>query len=487
MSGPLFVKVDWSNNGTLLDAGDDITDRVRGTVSAAYGRDQVTALSPVIAGRGAFDLDNRSKNYSPRNTTSPLYPNVKPRRRVVVTRLVGATTYTIFYGHTDDSPINPDVEAKTVTLNLVDSLADLRGINVTTPLYQGIRTGTAIGYVLDNIGWTAGRDIDSGASMLPWWWTTGADAFGALQDILASEGQPALMTIDATGAFVFRDRHHRLTRAASTTSQVTMRGTDRAAEPVMSKGFTYSDNWQNVVNSVTFKVDERAPIDPAPVWTSDENVSIGASATLVILVQTSDPFLNVTAPVQDTDFVVLSGTVTGTSVSNTSGSATSISLTAGAGGAVISDLQLRAQSVPVVRSYQVTATDSASITDYGQRSIPSGSEPVWASRYDAQAIADLLVLQRKQPLPILTVRFSCQATQTTRLSKVLALDLSDRVTVIENETAVNGDFFVETIQHTIASAYDHEIVLGLEAVPTTPTVQFVLGTSTLNSTDPLGY
>src|SRR4051812_19806260 len=113
MSGPIFVKVDWANNGLLTDVGDDITARVRGPITASYGRDQVTALLPVIAGRGGCDVDNRSKDYSPRNTASPLYPNVKPRRRVVITRVVGATTYSIFYGHTDDSPINPDIEAKT--------------------------------------------------------------------------------------------------------------------------------------------------------------------------------------------------------------------------------------------------------------------------------------------------------------------------------------------------------------------------------------
>src|SRR4051812_34691000 len=107
MSGPLFVKVDWQNNGTFTDAMDDITDRVRDVVSASYGRDQTTALSPVIAGRGGFDLDNRSKAYSPRNASSPLFGNLKPRRKVLITRVVSGVTYTVFYGHTDDAPINP--------------------------------------------------------------------------------------------------------------------------------------------------------------------------------------------------------------------------------------------------------------------------------------------------------------------------------------------------------------------------------------------
>jgi len=153
--------------------------------------------------------------------------------------------------------------------------------------------------------------------------------------------------------------------------------------------------------------------------------------------------------------------------------------------------------VPVVRTYQIsasaasktTANTAQSILDYGQRGIPSGLEPVWASRYDAQALCDLYVLQRAQPLTVLTVRFIASDLQQFRLSMVLGLDLSDRVTVIERESQVSGDFYVESIAHTIDGHVSHEVVLGLEAVPAFPssTAVFILGTSTLNGTDPLGY
>lgn len=485
MSGPLFVKVDWNRNGVFTDAKDDVSDRVRGTLSASFGRDQTTALSPTVAGRGDFTLDNHSKDYSPRNTSSPLFGSLKPRRPVIVTRLVGATTYTIFYGHTDDSPIDPDIEGKTVDVNLVDGLADFRGVNVTVPLYQGIRTGQAIGYVLDAAGWTGARDLDTGSTVIPFFWADGVDAFSLLQDLLASEGQPALMSIDTAGGFVFRDRHHRLVRSASLVSQATFRGSDSSAEPRMGRGFTYSDNWQNIVNSVVLNIEERRPISLAPVFSSEETITIPASTSVTILVNTTDPFMNAVTPVSGVDFQTVSGIVLSVSLSSTSGSSTSITITAAGLDTSITNLQLRALSVPVARSYQISSTDSTSITDYGQRSMPN--EPVWASRQDCQDIADLIILQRKQPLPILTVRFSCQATQTTRLAKVLALDLSDRVTVIEPETAVNSDFFIESIEHVITSQLDHEIVFGLEAVPASPTSVFLLGTSLLNGATPLGY
>src|SRR4030095_14003388 len=106
----LKIEVDWAKDGYTSGA-DNVTDRVRSSqsVSVAYGRDQSTALAPITAGRGSVTLDNKSKDYSPRNTASPIYGYVKPARPVLMTRTVGATTYTIFRGHTDDQPINPDV------------------------------------------------------------------------------------------------------------------------------------------------------------------------------------------------------------------------------------------------------------------------------------------------------------------------------------------------------------------------------------------
>lgn len=486
MSGPLVVAVDWDKNSNYTTVGDDVTDRVRGTVQVQFGRDQDTSLTPMTTGRGSLNLDNSSRAYSPRNTSSPLFGKVKPARPVKITRTVGATTYTIFSGHTDDSPINPDVDSKQVSLSLVDTLADFKGQTISTQLYQGLRTGAAIDAILTAAGWTGGRDLDTGATVIPWWWAEGADVFDALTQIVASEGPPALLTIGPSGEVVFRDRHHRLVRASSTASQSTWRG-DGQVEPVMSRGYTYDDAWRNIVNSVSISVDERQPSgDLTAVWTTDEVMSLGASEVRTVVMQASDPFFGALVPVEDTDYVILAGALASVTLSRTSGASTSVTLTATGAGCTVQGLALRATSVPVTRTWQITATDATSITDYGQRGIPS--DPVWAGKQDARDIADLYVLQRAQPLPILTVRFSCGYGQDARLAALLALDLSDRVTVTEPETGlVSVPFFIESIAHTIDGITGHEIVFGLEAVPAAPTSVFILGTSLLDGAAPLGY
>src|SRR3954463_1250645 len=179
MAGPLFVKVDWNRDGDFADTNEDVSDDQRGTITASYGREGATELSQVTAGRGSFDLTNTTRKYSPRNASGALFGSLKPARPVLITRDVtsgGTTTYTIFRGHTDDSPLNPDVEDQKVTFTLVDSLQDLRGINISTPVSQGLRSGAAVNAVLDAAGWTGGRDIDAGASIFPWWWEDQTDA-----------------------------------------------------------------------------------------------------------------------------------------------------------------------------------------------------------------------------------------------------------------------------------------------------------------------
>lgn len=486
---PIKVEVDWDRTGYTATP-DDVTIFVRPgqqLISVAYGRDQSTALAPTVSGSGSFTLSNADKRFSPRNIASPLYGLIKPARPVRITRtvtglldvysdiysdeyVVGSAGYTLFVGHTDDNPINPDVDNKTVSLALLDSLADFRGLTVSTPLYQGIRTGTAIGYILDACGWSSTlRDLDAGATVIPWFWCDGKDALTALEEIIRSEGPPALLTIGADGSIVFRDRHHRLTRTASITSQGTWRGSG-VLEPVMQRGFSYDEAWRNIINTGSVSVDVRAPQELQPVWTSDTTISLSAGEEKLVTASATDPFLNAVPPVAGVDYTAVSGTVT-TTLFRTSGASATIKLKAGGSPAVISNLQLRAQPVTVAYTVQVSASDVASIADFGPRSFP-GDLP-WCGVADAQAVLDTAVAIRSQPLPIITCRFVIGAN-TMKAAQILARDLSDRVTVIEPETAVNGDFYVESIAHELTGEFDHTVVFGLEAVqvPVSPVFRF---------------
>ena len=151
---------------------------------------------------------------------------------------------------------------------------------------------------------------------------------------------------------------------------------------------------------------------------------------------------------------------------------------AGGGGAQLDGLQLRAYPVQVTFTQQVTASDSTSITAYGQRSFPGELE--FCNIYDADAVLESTVDMRAEPLPIVTVRFVI-GTDSAKATKVLVRNLSDRVTIVEPETVLNNDFYLESFNHQMTSQYDHEVVVGCELVPpagtVTPSNVFIIGSA----------
>lgn len=217
------VAIDWNSDGNYNDTAENVTDDVlaSGPVVFQYGRDQARALSPPAVGTLGFSLCNASRIYSPENPNSPISNDIAPAAPIKIEEVIGGTLYPLMTGRVDDFNIHADRGDRSAVITGLDGLALLRGTKISTELYQAQRTGFLVGVILDAIGWTAPRDIDLGATHVPWWWASEADAFDLLAELLASEGPPSIAYIAPDGTFTYRDRHHRLLRAASLTSQAT--------------------------------------------------------------------------------------------------------------------------------------------------------------------------------------------------------------------------------------------------------------------------
>jgi hypothetical protein len=461
------VYIDWANDGTFTAPRDDVTTRVldaRAPMTVSYGRDTARAGAPVTGGESGFTIDNESRDYSPENAASPLAGQVLPGRNVYAKATLSGVDYTVFRGSLDDFQLQPEVDDQSIVATCIDGLSRLKGQDVTTALYRGVRTGDAIGVILDAVGWTAGRDIDPGATLMPYWWLDGADAFDALMELIDSEGQPALATIGSDGSFIFRDRHHRAIRTASTSVQATWRSS--GAEPLVSSPATYDHGWREIINSVTYEVPIRATtFDLKVAWTAPGRLTIASGETIEVAAQGGTAFMDAAVPVAGTDYAATSGSVN-VSLSRTSGQTISIYLTAVGGPAVIDNLQLRARTVDTVTTVRVTVEDSDSITQYGRRAAKSERNPAWAYVYDALAVGQILVGRRAQRLPTVTVTM-IGAGHNLRLLEILNRNLSDRVRLIEAHTGLDGDCFVERIAHTISQGgLEHRATFSLEKAPT---------------------
>ncbi|MDT0387808.1 hypothetical protein [Streptomyces dubilierae] len=233
------VAVDWDGNGDFDGPYDDVTRDVlqRGPVSFAYGRDQARQLAPPRVGSLSMTLCNAERIYSPEDPESPIADDMSPAAPVKVESVYDDTLYPLFTGRVDDLDVHPDRGDRSVDITALDLLSLLQGVKISTELYQAQRTGTLVGVILDTVGWTGPRDLDLGATHVPWWWLEETDAFTALTDLLASEGPPSIAYVGPDGTFIFRDRHHRLLRPQSQSPQASFAaGAADVCNPVYGYG-----------------------------------------------------------------------------------------------------------------------------------------------------------------------------------------------------------------------------------------------------------
>lgn len=215
------VAIDWAGDGDFDDTDDDVTDDVlaSGVVNFQYGRDQARALSPPRVGAIDFSLCNGSRIYSPENPDSPISADISPAAPIKVEEVIDDTLYPLIRGRIDTFDVHTSRGSLSAAITGLDDLALLRGTKISTELYQAQRTGALVGVILDAVGWTAARDLDLGATFVPWWWANNEDAFDLLTQLLRSEGPPSIAYVAPDGTFIYRDRHHRLQRYASLASQ----------------------------------------------------------------------------------------------------------------------------------------------------------------------------------------------------------------------------------------------------------------------------
>lgn len=450
---------------------DAITD-----ITITYGRDQERQLNPAAVGSAAFSLINVARQYSPEWTGSVLYGDLEPARSMLGQVSWAGGTIPLFRGRIDDYTIKADKGDRSVDFTFLDALNDLSQVNLSTPVYMGLRTGDLMNVILDAVGWTAGRDIDPGATLVEYWWAEGQGAFDAVNDLVKSEGAPAIAFVAPDGTFVFHDRHHRILNATSTTSQGTYaepRMFDCAAPPVTGFGFTepftYAHGWREIVNSVSFDVSERQQdTDLSVIWSTTDVLTLSIGQSLDLDMSGSEPFLGALTPVAGTDYVTTGAGVLQTTLSRTSGASAKLTLLAVGGPVTVQGIQVRGYAIPVKRTLKISRKDSGSISLHGERSYPNAAP--WAGVNDAYDIAGSILVQYAQRRP--TVELRIVTKDPSHFVQILNRTIGDRIHIINGEMGLDSDFFIERVTHTIQRVNQvgrppvHSVVFGCEKVPT---------------------
>lgn len=192
----------------FLDIGEpqwdhDVTAYVRGLSTS---RGTSTERDRVEAGTGSIRFDNRDGRFTPTNTLSPYYPDIRPMRRIRIQAVWNSVTYPVFSGFAEDWPVTfPDIKDQVVSVSLVDAFTVLAR-SVVTGSFPQQTSGERVSAVLEQIAWPfALRDIDTGASIVPAVTLADVSALDHLQQIEHAEGGRLFISRD--GKVTFRDRY----------------------------------------------------------------------------------------------------------------------------------------------------------------------------------------------------------------------------------------------------------------------------------------
>jgi len=510
--------------GSGTDANTEAFDAVIGSVlgspgiAVQTGRDQPRAFSPPAVPAASCDLLNENRTYSPGGVlgqfvgrgpafnitstygdTSVLVDAADVFVDDSATLVSGTATVGLFSGRLNTVDHDLAIGHRVASLSALGQLTLLRNAAaITTVLYETITTSAALTVILDAAGWPVGkRAISTGQTALRYWWLNNASAFDAALQLLRSEGAGAALYEDGDGVLHFENRAYRTTTPRSITPQFTVWDTavgkdvnvDDPATGVDSvqvyvgggglNSLAYTDasisaNPDEVVTEATATVIARSDGALGQIWQSGTPFTLAASEVRDFYISASDPFKSAATPVISTDYTVLAGSLASAVLSQTTGQAARLRLTASGSGASVegptgsesNGIQVRA--IPVVTRYSTTVKSTVD-TSAAQARYTGGNPKTYelglwesVSIDTAQLLVNDWATQRQAPRQQL--QLTMVNADAVHLQAIHKIAVSDRLTIVNQQAVETLDVHVETISHSITTGGLHTLTLGTEVV-----------------------
>lgn len=477
--------VDWNGNDAFGDANEDISDDVIGPFQTYRGRNKSSQLQGrSLAGTLRMVLNNEDDKYSSFNTSSPIFGNILPGRKVgVETNDSFPYTFPIVFAGTPIwtgylKVITPQVlrnGRKIALLEAVGSLGMLRK-KVSTAMQTSIVTSDAIDDILDALAWASGkRDIQTGKTTMQRHWVDDQDGFFALRDV--EETEFGFLWEKANGDIAFADRHFRMTNTRSMVSQSTL--SDAAAAALQySEPLKQQNPLPQIFNFISAKVPNYTVGGETDLWTLAESGAnspkIEPGETRIWWATYSAGVDAWTTLVENTDYEA--NTQAGGGGDDKSGILTVVQVPFG-GRLKISvtntdivnvyQTLLKARGTPLTKSdpAEVTDQDATSIAAYGERSYPLPAKFI-PDTDEARDYCGFILGIYKDPIPGLRIAMVANKDQN-HYAAAITREINDRVTVVATGRAglgINEDFYVEAIRHIIGEDKVHWVVFDLSPV-----------------------
>ncbi len=198
------IGMDYRFGGTLFY---DVTDSV---TSVSIDRGFSRELDRNLTGGANITFTNQDRAFDPFYTSSPYYPDIKPRRNVRISTVVAGSTAVQFTGLVEDWDVDYSVRGDaTASAACVDGFILFGGQQLAAHTATSEATGARIAAVLNRseVDWPSTlRDIDTGAQTLQADVVEqGREVLEYLQLVAASE--PGQLFMSKDNKVTFRDRN----------------------------------------------------------------------------------------------------------------------------------------------------------------------------------------------------------------------------------------------------------------------------------------
>lgn len=296
------LSVDWARSGAFTSRNemqylDGFVVR-RGRRS--YIKKNGDGFEQEDVGELSATISDPDGDYNPFNTSSPLYGDLGPNRRMELSvRLLDGTTKYLMTGSISDIIPTRGIINK-VRLEGVDGWETLKGqkASITIALQESVYCDDIIPLILTAADWPAawGHDLDTGQDIRLYWWIDRQSAAQAIFDIAHSE--LGKVFIKGDGAMAFRNRFSVTAPVAEITD-----------EDYIRDSFDMKVPWETQRNIVTVIARPRVKQTLQAIWSLPSPVLLTAGQTYEFWPEytygnETVPAKNVVSPVATTDYLV---------------------------------------------------------------------------------------------------------------------------------------------------------------------------------------
>jgi len=451
-----------------FDANGSYETTLRATsFTSSRGLDPVTFA--IRSGSAQVTLKNHDALYSPRKTTSALYPTVQPGKGIRARREdSGAVAHSQFTGFIREISLNPDPGVLTATFDCVDLLDKLQRVKVTTPLYENYRSDQLIAAILTLAGYTGSTSLATGARAFPYAAWSKTSALDAIQQVVNSE--LGSFFISAAGVPTFHARYYRTNTAAAS---ATVSNTQSQLE--------YRRSWAGVFNDISVTVHPVLAGTPDVLWEWAEVPRVIAPGeSIAIEAEFSTLADDLITPVYFTDYYPTGLTISSFVSYGRSATFTAANNTA----AAITVTYLRVRGTPLNESsVTLRATNATSQTAYGL--LPAAYDlPLETQVETGQDIANYFATIYADPTD--QINIALDPANSTRIDYIANLELDQRIDFTNSNAGLTAvPFFIDGIDIALGDHPNSQV--STYRCSALPTIAFiVLGSGTQTFADLLG-